>query len=70
MSETVKIWLTDLFEKEIKDAEVNISNNELWVKGSNTREEELGFLQNIEDIKEYRTVLEQMLAEVNNDGTN
>lgn len=65
MSEIVKIWLTDLFEREIKDAEVDISNNELWVKGSNTREEELGFLQNIEDIKEYKEVLEQMLAEVN-----
>ena len=64
MSEVVKIWLTDLFEREIKDAEVDISNNELWVKGSNTREEELGFLQNIEDIKEYKAVLEQMLAEV------
>lgn len=64
MSEIVKIWLTDLFEREIKDAEVDISNNELWVKGSNTREEELGFLQNIEDIKEYKEVLEQMLAEV------
>lgn len=64
MSEVVKIWLTDLFEREIKDAEVYISNNELWVKGSNTREEELGFLQNIEDIKEYKAVLEQMLAEV------
>ena len=64
MSEVVKIWLTDLFEKEIKDAEVDISNNELWVKGSNTREEEFGFLQNIEDIKEYKAVLEQMLAEV------
>ena len=65
MSETVKFWLTDLFEREIKDAEVDISNNELWVKGSNTREEELGYLQNIEDIKEYKAVLEQMLAEVN-----
>lgn len=64
MSETVRIWLTDLFEKEIKDAEVDISNNELWVKGSNTQEEESGFLQNIEDIKEYKAVLEQMLAEV------
>ena len=64
MSEIVKIWLTDLFEREIKDAEVDISNNELWVKGSNTREEELGYLQNIEDIKEYKAVLKQMLAEV------
>ena len=64
MSEVVKIWLTDLFEREIKDAEVDISNNELWVKGSNTREEELGFLQNIEELKEYKEVLKQMLAEV------
>ena len=64
MSEIVRIWLTDLFEREIADTECDIANNELWVKGANTKDEEFGFLQNIEELKEYKEVLEQMLKEV------
>jgi hypothetical protein len=66
MPENVKIWLIAMYEAEIEETRVNISNNRLWQKGCSTEEEVEMYESNINDLLVYLEVLEERLAEVKN----
>ena len=66
MPERVKIWLIAMYEAEIEETKVNISNNRLWQKGCSTSEEEDMYEATICDLITYLEVLEERLAEVKN----
>lgn len=64
MNETIKIWLEELYKKEIEEAKGAISNEHLWELGYDG-EESNPHTENIEVLKEYIEVLEEKLAELN-----
>lgn len=64
MNEMIKFWLVDMYEENIEDAKGTIRNEEMWAKGSPSREEEQMHLDNIADIQEYITVLEELKENV------
>jgi len=66
MPENVKIWLIAMYEAEIEETRVNISNNRLWQRGCSTSEEVEMYEANINDLLIYLEVLEERLAEVKN----
>ena len=63
MNETVKIWLEELYKKEIEDAKGTIENEHIWELGYDG-EEPNPHTENIEVLKEYIEVLEEKLEEL------
>ena len=64
MNEMIKYWLNAMYDENIEDAKGTIRNEEMWAKGSPSREEEQMHLDNIADIQEYITVLEELKENV------
>ena len=64
MSETVKIWLKELYKKEIEEIEGTISNERLWELGYNGDEPINPHTENIEMLTEYLETLKEKLAEI------
>ena len=64
MNEMIKFWLTDLYEKEIDDIKVTISNNHLCILGAVNEEEERMFIQNEMDMREQLEVLEELKKKI------
>lgn len=65
MSEMVKNWLIELYEREIKEIKGTISNNHLCILSAANEEEERMFIQNEMDMREYLEVLEELKKKVN-----
>ncbi len=63
MSETVKNWLIHLYEKEIDESKATISNEHIWELGYNGGEPN-PHTNNIRDIQEYISVLEEKIREL------
>ena len=63
MNETIKLWLMNLYEKEIEDVKRAISNNHLCILSASTEDDERMFIQNEMDMKEYLDVLEELKRE-------
>ena len=63
MSETVKIWLEELYTKEIEEIKGTISNEHLWELGYDG-EEPNPHTENIEVLTEYLEVLKSKLEEL------
>ena len=69
VSETVQFWLDKLGSnaseetllKELEEAQDAISNENLWLLGSNTREAQLCHGNNIALLNEYIDILKTML---------
>ncbi len=64
MNETVRIWLEELYTKEIEEAKETIKNEHLWELGYNGNEPINPHTENIEVLKEYIEVLESKLEEL------
>ena len=64
MNETVKIWLEELYTKEIEEAKGTIENEHLWELGYDGNEPTNPHTENIEVLKEYIEVLESKLEEL------
>ena len=64
MNEMIKFWLNAMYDENIEDAKCTIRNEEMWAKGSPSREEEQMHLDNIAVIQEYITVLEELRENV------
>lgn len=64
MNEMIRFWLTDLYEREIKEIKGTISNNRLCILGAANEEEERMFIQNEVDMREYLDVLEELKKKV------
>ena len=64
MNEMIKIWLADLYEREIDDIKGTISNNHLCILGAANEEEERMFIQNEMDMREYLEVLEELKKKI------
>jgi hypothetical protein len=63
MHETVRIWLEELYKKEIEEVKGTISNEHLWELGYDG-EEPNPHTENIEVLEEYLEKLEEKLNEV------
>ena len=64
MNEIVKNWLTELYEREIEEALGSISNERIWLMGSDVWEEEKIHLDNMTALNEYITILKILLNDI------
>ncbi len=64
MTEMIKFWLTKLYENEIDETQATISNENLWMLGSKTKEEEQMHLDNMENLNEYIATLKTLLNDI------
>ena len=64
MNEMVKIWLEELYKKEIEDAKGTISNEHLWELGYDGNGPVNPHTENIAVLMEYIEVLEEKLEEL------
>lgn len=64
MNEMVKNWLIELYEREIDDTQGTISNEKLWMLGSETKEQEQMHLDNMANLNEYITTLKTLLNDI------
>ena len=64
MNEMVKNWLIELYEREIKEALDSISNERIWLMGTDVREEEKMHLDNMANLNEYITTLKTLLNDI------
>lgn len=64
MNETVKNWLIELYEREIKEALGSISNERIWLMGSDVWDEEKMHLDNMANLNEYITTLKILLNDI------
>ena len=64
MNEMVKNWLIELYEREIKEALGSISNERIWLMGSDVWEEEKMHLDNMTSLNEYITTLKILLNDI------
>lgn len=64
MNETVKNWLIELYEREIKEALGSISNERIWLMGSDVWEEEKMHLDNMANLNEYIVALKVLLNDI------
>ena len=64
MNEIVKNWLTELYEREIEEALGSISNERIWLMGSDAWEEEKMHLDNMTKLNEYITTLKILLNDI------
>lgn len=64
MSEMVKNWLIELYEREIEEALGSISNERIWLMGTDVLEEEKMHLNNMANLNEYITTLKTLLNDI------
>lgn len=64
MNETIKIWLEELYTKEIEETRATIKNERMWEIGYDG-EESNPHTENIETLSEYIDVLKEKLEELN-----
>ena len=64
MNEMVKNWLIELYEREIKEALGSVSNERIWLMGTNVLEEEKMHLDNMTNLNEYITTLKILLNDI------
>lgn len=64
MNAIVKNWLTQLYEREIKEALGSISNERIWMMGTDVWEEEKMHLDNMENLNEYVATLKTLLNDI------
>jgi hypothetical protein len=64
MTETIKNWLSELYEREIKEVIGAISNESIWLMGADVWEEEKIHLDNMEALNEYVATLKTLLNDI------
>ena len=64
MNEMVKNWLIELYEREIEEALGSISNERIWLMGTDVLEEEKMHLDNMANLSEYITTLKILLNDI------
>lgn len=64
MTEIIKIWLTNMYEENIEETKVAISNERLWAKAATSTEETEMHMNNIANMEEYIEVLKEKIAEI------
>ena len=65
-AEMHKEWLRTMYDREIDEIRGTISNERLWLKGSDTYIGQIIHEENIENLESYLTKLEKLKEEVNN----
>ena len=64
MSEIIKVRLLTMIVTELKQVVGMISNETLWMHGSNTKEESQMHVDNLADLEEYRELLLRMREQI------
>lgn len=64
MNEMIKFWLIELYEREIKEALGSVSNERIWLMGTDVWEEEKMHLDNMANLNEYITTLKILLNDI------
>lgn len=67
MNETVKIWLENFINKEIKDVIDNIENRKIWCNGISDKETLQTQLDNLALDNEYLTALKTLKNRIENE---
>jgi hypothetical protein len=64
MSELMKIRLLAMIDSELKHVAGMISNETLWMHGSNTKDDQIIHMSNIADLEDYNSLLLRMREKV------
>jgi len=64
MNEEIRLWLEELYKKEIEEVKGTIGNERLWELGY-TGDEPNPHTENIAVLNEYMEVLAELLSKVN-----
>lgn len=64
MSDFAKIRLLAMIDNEIEEVTGAISNNRLWMHGSDTMEEAAMFQENIAELEEYKGTLFELRKQI------
>lgn len=67
MEFTTKLWLTIMLTNEIEETEDNIKNYNMWLRGCNNPEEIPAYEEQICNLENYRTTLQNLLQQVEED---
>ena len=70
MTDLIRTRLLAMVDAELKETENNISNNKLWMLGSNTQEEASMFEENIEELMELEDILKIIRERIMEDTLN
>jgi hypothetical protein len=70
MSDITKIRLLAMIEGELEQVRGMLSNENLWLLGSNTDEESQMHTENIANLEEYKTLLLKMKEQIEEDKFN
>lgn len=60
----IKLWLIEMVNNAIDETNQNISNYNLWMKGCNNHEEIIAYSDQIENLFSYRTILKNLLKQI------
>ncbi len=64
MSELSKIWFLRLIEDEIKEVTGAISNESIWIHGSENEEQVQMHTENLASLEEYKNMLQGIKEKV------
>jgi hypothetical protein len=63
MDETIKIWLLSMLTTELEEIQGSMRNTDLWIEACCPEELPM-FEQNLEDMKEYKRILKNLITKV------
>lgn len=64
MSDLIKINLLSMLTRELNDVEEDITNNQVWQRGSTSQEDFDMFAENLTELKKYRNLLTKLKEQV------
>ena len=64
MSDLIKINLLSMFTRELNDVEEDITNNQVWQRGSTSQEDFDLFAENLTELKKYQNLLTKLKEQV------
>ena len=70
MTDLIRTRLLAMVDAELKETEGSISNNKLWMLGSDTQEEASMFKENIEELMELEDILKIIRERIMEDTLN
>ena len=64
MKEIHKNWLISLYNREIEETKIDMSNHLIWLKGANNKDEEEMEKQNVLNLSDYIEILKNLKEQV------
>lgn len=64
IKEAHKEWLLSLYDREIEETKIDMSNHFIWLKGAKNKEDEEMEKQNIQNLSDYIEILKKLKEKV------